>query len=413
MKNGMLSRLYRKALSNQIAIAVGSSLSDDKVSIPSLAKEIITTYKLDFYVKHSVEYFKRWNELIELAEKVVQISELTKFVRNKIGEVKPTHIHQRLAILPISNFIDTTFDRSLYKAVVAAGRTPILHDWQNQRMGSWKQSNPENPNIFFMLPNAETASPWYGVYEPTGKNTQNKIQLENLMEMLTEKDLVMLEYSSYEAEFILHLYALVSSCDKVVSDNSSKLDPEYVSTRGVYIGNFASNELLDKISPSEGEKYGIWDVLFPSRKLIDISRTKSHDCFISYFSGDKEFVGWVDQQLQLRGIKTWRDEREIEIGDSMTDKIQEGLVDSHTFTIVLTPDALQRPWVKEELKAAYARKLAGDLKILPILHKECDIPPFLADYKYADFRDERRYYEQLSLLERSIKNAVKQARGKK
>jgi hypothetical protein len=47
-----------------------------------------------------------------------------------------------------------------------------------------------------------------------------------------------------------------------------------------------------------------------------------------------------------------------------------------------------------------------------VLHKECDIPPFLADYEYADFRDEKRYHEQISLLGRSIKNAVKKAREK-
>ena len=85
---------------------------------------------------------------------------------------------------------------------------------------------------------------------------------------------------------------------------------------------------------------------------------------------------------------------------------------SYTFVIILSPEAISRAWVKEELRAAYARRLGGDLKILPVLHKECEIPPFLADYKYADFRDEKRYHEQITLLERSIKNAVKRAREK-
>jgi hypothetical protein len=48
-----------------------------------------------------------------------------------------------------------------------------------------------------------------------------------------------------------------------------------------------------------------------------------------------------------------------------------------------------------------------------VVPKECDIPPFLIYYKYADFRDGRRYYEQMDLLERSIRNAVKRAREKK
>jgi hypothetical protein len=78
----------------------------------------------------------------------------------------------------------------------------------------------------------------------------------------------------------------------------------------------------------------------------------------------------------------------------------------------LSPEALLRPWVREELRAAYVRRAAGELKILPILFQDCEIPPFLADYEYADFRDDRRYGEQVALLERSIKKAVKQARKK-
>lgn len=96
----------------------------------------------------------------------------------------------------------------------------------------------------------------------------------------------------------------------------------------------------------------------------------------------------------------------------MSDKIQEALKDSYSFTIILSPEALKRPWVKEELRAAYVLRLAGEFKILPVLYKECDIPPFLADYKYADFREERRFHEQIELLERSIRNAVAKARGK-
>ena len=58
----------------------------------------------------------------------------------------------------------------------------------------------------------------------------------------------------------------------------------------------------------------------------------------------------------------------------MSDKIQEALKDSCSFTIILSPEALKRPWVKEELRAAYVLRLAGEFKILPVLYKECDIP---------------------------------------
>ena len=89
------------------------------------------------------------------------------------------------------------------------------------------------------------------------------------------------------------------------------------------------------------------------------------------------------------------------------------MTQSYCFVIVLSPEALSRPWVIEELRAAYAMRLAGELKILPLLHKDCTIPPFLSDYRYVDFRDAGRYEESIALLDRSIKNAVMRAREKK
>ncbi len=89
------------------------------------------------------------------------------------------------------------------------------------------------------------------------------------------------------------------------------------------------------------------------------------------------------------------------------------MTDSYTFLIVLSPEALGRPMVNEELRAAYQLRVAGEFKILPILHKECVIPPFLADYRYADFRDPQRYEEQIGLLERAIRRAVEESREKR
>ena len=179
------------------------------------------------------------------------------------------------------------------------------------------------------------------------------------------------------------------------------------------VGDSSAQDLIARLVPAHGKEYSFLDAIVPSRKLVDISREKQYDAFISYFSGDRDFVAQLERDLVLREFHIWRDEREIEVGDSMTDKIQRGLSDSYTFIIVLSPEALARPWVNEELRAAYAQRLGGNFKILPVLHRECEIPPFLADYKYADFREPRRYQEQLALLERGIRNAVREARGKR
>ncbi len=409
----MRQRLYVKSLGNQVAIAVGSSSSKRDYSMPALAEAIVGTFKIDFQVEHPLEYFQAWNDLIKETRKKVSKEDLLKFVRDKIRAAEPEIIHKKIAAIPISNFIDTTFDRSLYRALLAAGRKPILHDWKTQAIGSWKQSNPENPNLFFMLDNLEDPNQMFGLYEPTSWWKQSRIQIENMREMLSEKDLMLIDFSAHEAESVLHLSNLTLSCEKVVNYTLQDVDADYWLRMGAYLNNVNAETIIDHLQSSGGGRYSPWDMLIPRRKLIDVSREKLHDCFISYFSGDKGFVGRLERDLRLREIHIWRDDSEIEIGDSISDRIQQGLADSYCFIIVLSAEALSRPWVKEELRAAYALRLGGEFKILPVLHKECDIPPFLMDYKFADFREDRRYDEQLALLERAIKNAVKRAREKK
>jgi TIR domain len=229
---------------------------------------------------------------------------------------------------------------------------------------------------------------------------------------VTYKDLFLPDYSAQEAESVLNLYYLHLTTGKIVNYTLSKENAEYWPRRGVIIRDAEPETLIGKLLPYEGGQYAGWDGFIGGKSVLDAARKKPYDCFVSYFSGDKEFVRRLEQDLRFREIELWLDEHEIEVGDSISGKIEQGLTQSYTFMIVLSPEALSRAWVKEELRAAYSLRLGGELRILPVLHKECEIPPFLADYKYADFRDEKRYQEQISLLERSIKNAVKRAREK-
>jgi len=412
--DNILQRLRRKSLSNQIALAVGSYLSDPKCSIPSLAKELIRAFKINIKVNWDVEYFRVWNEIIEKAEKAAGREQVKSFVFERVGNVSPTPIHNKIASLPISNFIDATFDRSLNKALIAQGKTPILHDWEHQMMGSWRQSDYKNPNIFFLFPNPGTVNPWFGLYQQMAKSNQNKIQLLNMCEMLGSKDLILLNFSYFEAEYVLAFSSLVTCCEKIVNCAQTLETLDYWVACGVSLMEIPCEKLVDYILPTTGKGgYSIFDTFIPRRLLVEVTREKQYDSFISYFRGDEAFADMLYQELSIRGLYIWKDTIEIEVGDSFTDKIQEGLKDAYSFTIILSPEALSRPWVREELRAAYAQRLAGELKILPVLYKDCEIPPFLADYKYADFREERRYNEQVELLERSIRNAVLRAREKK
>lgn len=109
--------------------------------------------------------------------------------------------------------------------------------------------------------------------------------------------------------------------------------------------------------------------------------------FLSHSSIDKPFVEKLAKDLNRVGIRVWFDKWEIKVGESLTWKIEEGLQANDYLGIVLSPEALNSEWVKCELSAAWCRQMnTRKVIVLPIMYRDCNIPMFLADRKYADFR---------------------------
>lgn len=124
--------------------------------------------------------------------------------------------------------------------------------------------------------------------------------------------------------------------------------------------------------------------------------------FIGHSSVDKPFVRRLVTQLNNDGVETWLDELEIRIGESIHQKVNEGLKRSDFFIVVLSQASVKSPWVQEELSsAAHIEKYAAKgVFILPILLEECDVPPLLLDRRYANLKDdpESAYQELLDSL---------------
>lgn len=411
--NGFFSRLKRKARANQLTVAVGGELSGE-AAIPKLTEQIRDQFGVQIETESApYEHYLRWNKLIELVEQSVSREALMTFIKERVDSVPIQPIHRKVACLPISNFLDFTFDRSLTKALIENGKQPIIHDFFHHSMGSWRQSNPDKPNVFFSFADLGTNFPIFGVYEQLCFNPQNRIQVENIMEMLREKDLLILGCSSFEAEGILHLEYLAGAADKVVNTNDPIGDYAYWTKRGVFLAEVPTEAAVEYLLPSNFQSYSGWDIPIPRLMLIDVAKEKRYDCFICYFSGDKAFATKLHNDLNMRDLRPWRDEGEIEVGESISEKLEIALKDSYSFVIILSKEALERPWVREELRAALSLRVDEQLRILPVLYKDCRMPVFLMDYKHADFREEKNYSEQLEFLARSIHNAVKRARRKK
>ncbi|MCK4734125.1 MAG: toll/interleukin-1 receptor domain-containing protein [Methanophagales archaeon] len=110
--------------------------------------------------------------------------------------------------------------------------------------------------------------------------------------------------------------------------------------------------------------------------------------FLSYQEADKEFVEALGSHLRRNGVDVFFDKWDIRGGDSVPHKIEEALVECNLFLYVLSPAATKSKWVQQEYHAFLYRKINDhSLRIVPILRKTCERPPFVAPLHYIDFRE--------------------------
>lgn len=125
--------------------------------------------------------------------------------------------------------------------------------------------------------------------------------------------------------------------------------------------------------------------------------------FLSHNHADKDFVRKLARDLENHGVRCWLDEAEMQIGDSLIQKIRKGIDSVDFFVVVLSPNSVESPWVVNELDVAMNHQINGrPIKVLPVLLKECEPPGFLIGKLYADFQIESNYADSLKKLINSI-----------
>jgi predicted nucleotide-binding protein len=78
--------------------------------------------------------------------------------------------------------------------------------------------------------------------------------------------------------------------------------------------------------------------------------------FISYSNKDRDFAEKLAADLRASGVGVWFDQWEIKVGDSITQKINDGIHDNDYLAVVLSPDSVASPWVRKELPGISAYK---------------------------------------------------------
>lgn len=102
--------------------------------------------------------------------------------------------------------------------------------------------------------------------------------------------------------------------------------------------------------------------------------------FLSWGWEDKALAEPIAQALQAQGINTWWSEWCINAGESLRQKIDEGLSDCTHFIVLLTKTSIHKPWVNREIDAGFALNLSNKkVKFIGLRHglQVADMPPLL------------------------------------
>lgn len=106
--------------------------------------------------------------------------------------------------------------------------------------------------------------------------------------------------------------------------------------------------------------------------------------FISHSSLDKDVVRKLSNDLMDYGIDVWLDEWEMQAGDSLIEKIQQGLEDCTYVLAIISKNSINSNWVKVELEAALTVEInTGKVIIIPVLIEDgLDLPLLLKSRIY-------------------------------
>lgn len=117
-----------------------------------------------------------------------------------------------------------------------------------------------------------------------------------------------------------------------------------------------------------------------------------HDVFISYARPDQSFSQRLAELLSSQGFSVYYDIADIAVGNALVDSLQNAILNSRYVLIVMSPDYFNSLWSKKELELALNQEIeTNTIKVIPLLYRDCEIPPLLNRKVYLDFRSSEQF----------------------
>lgn len=134
----------------------------------------------------------------------------------------------------------------------------------------------------------------------------------------------------------------------------------------------------------------------------------SYDLFISHSSVDEDFAKKLARNIELkkingRNLKTFLYQWDIKPGENIVSRLDEAFSKARFIALILSPDYLLGDWTTAEKDAAIFLDPSGRLRrVIPLMYKNCKLPPLLGYRRYIDFTKLSYFKSGLELLISSI-----------
>ena len=137
---------------------------------------------------------------------------------------------------------------------------------------------------------------------------------------------------------------------------------------------------------------------------LKIERKEKAKVFISYSHSDHDFASRLKSKLEKNSIDVWIDSQEILPGDSLIEKIRDGLDKSQFVCAILSKNSINSRWVKQELDIAMNQQIeSGFVKVIPlVLEKKLNLPNFLVGKLYVDFSEPKKFNQGVEQILRRV-----------
>ncbi len=145
-----------------------------------------------------------------------------------------------------------------------------------------------------------------------------------------------------------------------------------------------------------------WDIDYVGI-IYSISESEP-EVFISYDHRDKTQARKIAGDLNRVGIKSWIDEGQLDIGDSIIERISEGLGKVKYLIALISKNSITSDWVKKELSIAMTTEInSKKLQVFPLVLDNSKIPTYLTDKYYGDITTDDKYNGVINKIIMKIK----------